>query len=129
MTPHLTVPFRVDSSGSAAVVEQDSFDDISQCVRVLLLTRLGERIELPAYGVPDQVLTMEGNLDAGDITARIETWEPRTKALVDSEIDALEESVRRLSVRLETEGEPQLATAPPSAPISSGVSPIVEWMV
>lgn len=78
--PHLAVPFQFGGDGTAAVVQQDSTDDIAQCVAVLCATTVGQRIELPAYGIPDQ--TFSRNTDAAAITSAINTWEPRAKVAV-----------------------------------------------
>ena len=62
--PHLRIPFRITSSGAADVVEQDSIDDVAQCVEVLLRTRPGDRPEVPEYGI-DEPLFGEGVLKQG----------------------------------------------------------------
>lgn len=51
--PHLAFPFRMAPGGHAAVVEQDSLEDVSACVAVIALTPAGTRIERPEFGVVD----------------------------------------------------------------------------
>ena len=51
MTSHLKVPLELDRRGRYATVEQDSDDDVTQSVRVLLLTEPGTRLVDPAFGV------------------------------------------------------------------------------
>src|SRR5688572_10071540 len=100
MIPHFAIPFRVDASGSAVVVDQDSFEEIAQCVGVLFSTTKGQRIELPDYGVPDQVFTEQSSVDTSELAGVVNQWEPRATALVHSEV--IDETLRHLLVELET---------------------------
>lgn len=72
--PHLTWPVRLDGTGLAQV-EQDSLDDIAQCVTVLLSTQVGSRDELPAYGIDDPVGGR--HIDLPSVVAAVGEWEPR----------------------------------------------------
>jgi phage baseplate assembly protein W len=103
MVPHFAIPFRVDASGSAAVLDQDTFEEIAQCVGVLFSTTRGERIELPEYGIPDQVFLPENLVDTSELAAAIGKWEPRATALVHS--TAIDETLRHILVELETTNE------------------------
>lgn len=71
---HLAVPFQIDNTGSAVVVDQDSFLDVAQCVQTLLATPQGSRLELPQYGVPDPTFT-DGHLSG--LEQAVQQWEPR----------------------------------------------------
>lgn len=95
--PHLAIPFRIERNGSAAVIEQDTVDDVAQCVEVLLSTVEGERIELPSYGVPDYLFKVNFNIPA--IMGQIEQWEPRAAVLVSDAPDRLDDMIRTLTVR------------------------------
>lgn len=77
--PHLAVPFGLNADGSAAVVDQDSAEDVSQCVRMLLGTVAGSRIAVPDYGIPDPTF---GGVDAAVIEAAVAEWEPRASVTV-----------------------------------------------
>jgi phage baseplate assembly protein W len=102
MIPHFAVPFRVDTSGSVAVVDQDSDEEIAQCVRVLMSTTMGERIELPDYGIPNPVFATVSTHDDADMAAAVGKWEPRATALVHSEV--IDESLRHVLVQIEMSG-------------------------
>lgn len=79
--PHLAIPFRLaDGNGPAATVEQNSIDDITQCVEVLLATELGSRVELPGYGAADQTFTQQ--FDTSLILQAVTAWEPRATVTV-----------------------------------------------
>lgn len=103
MVPHFAIPFRVDSSGAAAVVDQDSFQEIAQCCEVLFLTTPGERIELPEYGVPNQVFLPESLVDTSALSTAVKKWEPRATALIES--TAIDETLRHLLIEIETSND------------------------
>lgn len=93
MIPHLALPFVIGHDGTAAVVVQDSIEDVVQSVQVLLGTVPGQRIELPAYGVPDQTFT--DRPDPAPIMAALEQWEPRA-AVALSMAPVPDDELRRL---------------------------------
>ena len=84
-------PLTMDGAGFATV-DQDSLDDVADCVEVLVSTQRGSRLELPTYGVDDPVGTR--NLDDADVLAQIAEWEPR--AVVDADDVTLVDGVADL---------------------------------
>lgn len=72
--PHLMVPVGLAQDGSLATVEQDSLDEITQSVRMLLGTLPGTRLTVPGYGLPDPTF---GHVTAPDIEALAAIWESR----------------------------------------------------
>lgn len=100
--PHFALPFRFGRDGHAVVVEQDSTDDIAACVEAVLRTRPGEREELPAFGSPDPTFEQAPvRLDA--IAAAVAAWEPRAEFLLEEAPDALDATVRRVRLTIDTE--------------------------
>jgi hypothetical protein len=49
----ISFPFRLDGTGAIASVEQDTDAEIEQQLAVATLTRPGERITVPTFGVAD----------------------------------------------------------------------------
>lgn len=98
--PHFSFPFRLDASGSIATLEQDTWQDVAQCVQVLLTTREGDRIELPTYGVPDPVFKTLDSVDSGDLLSRIGQWEKRAAATLDITADSMDEMIQHIRVNL-----------------------------
>lgn len=96
--PHLAVPFRIDGTGTAAVVEQDSVDDVAQCVETLLRTFVGERLELPDYGIEDP--TFETVVPVNELMAVVARWEPRAVTFVEQYPDRFDEMVQRLNINV-----------------------------
>lgn len=91
-TPKLAFPFQRGSYH-----EQGSDDEIFDCIEVLLSTELGEREEVPDYGVPDQAFRQNG-ADIGAILEVVDEWEPR--AAVSIQREALEDFVDQLTVKV-----------------------------
>lgn len=100
--PHFRIPFRIQGS-AAAVVEQDTHDEIAQCVQTLVSTVQGERIEVPDYGIPDQVFLTESQVQVASLSTVISRWEPRALATLSSRITE-DELVRVLGVRVKVRG-------------------------
>lgn len=49
----IAFPFQLDPTGSIATVDQDSDAEIDQSIALAMLTRPGERIQVPTFGVAD----------------------------------------------------------------------------
>lgn len=94
--PHFKFPFRLATNGKRVqVVEQDSDDEVLDCVEVTLRTRPGDRLDEPEFGMDDQAFLQyqDGNTDA--ITTAVKIWEPRARTYVAAQsIDDLVERVR-----------------------------------
>lgn len=100
--PHFKFPFTFDSAGHARVVEQDSDDDVVQCVEVLLSTPVGSRAELPEYGVEDPTFTT--TLDLPGIVQAIDDWEPRAQVDMSSSINDRDELLREIQTNVANGG-------------------------
>lgn len=76
--PHFDYPFRFGRDGHVATVEQDSPDEVRNCVIAILLTEAGARLDLPEFGRPPVVFEDTRTIPAG-IEAALSRWEPRAK--------------------------------------------------
>jgi phage baseplate assembly protein W len=104
VVPQLSLPLRIDpATGTYAEVEQDSVDDVAGCVEAVLLTRIGERDELPEFGTPDLAF-LELPLDLGALVRLVEQWEPRAELLVEEAPHVLTDITTRLQITVGTEG-------------------------
>lgn len=83
INPHFDLPFRFGATGSAVCVEQDSTENIENAVEAVFRTTIGQRLELPEFGVPDQAFTENGP-DLNAYAAALDKWEPRASALLTS---------------------------------------------
>ena len=97
-TPKISFPLRLRANGaSAVVVEQDSIDEIMDCVEVLLSTEEGSREEAPAYGIDDLTFRM-GGVDQELVMATIAKWEPRAETIL--EADEIEQFIQRVRLKV-----------------------------
>lgn len=88
-TPHFDYPFRRNSQGFAAEVEQDTIQEITNSALAVLKTPLGFRIELPDFGIRELAL-QENGPSLQEIRSALNTWEPRALYEMDSaDIDRL----------------------------------------
>lgn len=78
--PHLSWPLTLNSNGSFAALEQDSVEELAQCVAVLIVTPAGSRMEAPDYGSPRPEF---GAVDAAATYAAVLEWEPRVDLTLD----------------------------------------------
>ena len=76
--PHLRWPLRL-AAGQLLTIEQDTIDDVEQCVHVLLTTPLGTRPLAPDVGTVDPAFT---GADPADIQDRLADSEPRAQVTV-----------------------------------------------
>jgi phage baseplate assembly protein W len=91
--PHLAFPFRVED-GSVATVEQNSPEEIRQCVLAVLKTKIRSRIEEPDYGIPDETFKRQSPRPSVDVYVRaVEEAEPRAHLLATAEVEDLVERV------------------------------------
>lgn len=77
IVPRLSWPLTLDGA-TLATVEQDSLEEIAQCVALVVSTGVGTRVELPDYGIDDPIGSRD--LHAGEVLAAVGTWEPRAVA-------------------------------------------------
>ena len=90
-TPHLAFPFKVEGA-SAAVVAQDSLNEIEQNLKVLVLTERGERLEVPEFGIYDP--TFQVDYEPKLISESAQRWDNRARVLSVSQISDMVQSVR-----------------------------------
>lgn len=93
--PRLRYPFEMQIlDRGPAVVEQGSVHDVAQCVYSVLGTELGERQELPDFGIEDPTFLL-GGADVEEIREVVEEWEPRADtSLTDAQWTGVIQEVR-----------------------------------
>lgn len=95
--PKLAVPLELEGS-SFRTVEQDSIEEIAQCVEAILRTPLGSYELEPELGIPDQTF----RTDMTGVERAIDTYESRAGyALTMEERDDL---VERIAVNIDLKG-------------------------
>lgn len=106
MIPHFDLPFRFRSSlgvQTPAVVDQDSDDDIANCVLAAVLTRVGWRPEAPTFGTTD--LTFQNQpVDLDRLVKEITTNEPRAALMAAQNPDAFDALIDDVLVQVGAKG-------------------------
>jgi len=91
LIPHLQMPlsFATGPDGPRMqVVEQDSDEELTQCVETILRYPLGFRQELPEFGITDPVMR-ENGADVQEMVRAVTEWEPRVSAIASQELEEL----------------------------------------
>jgi len=93
IAPHFRIPFTVTGS-SAGVVEQNSQEEIEDCIEAVLRTPIGSRVEQPEYGIPDETFEqLTPDVSAEAYLNAIAEWEPRARVLGSARIEDLTKEV------------------------------------
>jgi len=82
--PHFDLPFRMayqHGVPSAVEVDQDTNDDVFNCVVAIVRTHVGFRPEVPDFGLSDLVFVVQP-LDTDSLQADITIQEPRASVLI-----------------------------------------------
>lgn len=104
-TPHFNFPFAFSGS-SVDTVEQDTLDDITNCVKVILLTHVGFRSEVPSFGVPDFTFIKQP-IGRDFILALIAEQEPRAALMIREAPDVFDNLIDHILVEVGTKGGSQ----------------------
>lgn len=101
LNPHFDLPFRFTPSGGggSAVVEQNSFEDIANCVEAIIRTPLGYRDDAPQFGFPDLTL-IEQPIISKDVVELVQSQEPRATVLIGEQVDFIDVLIDRLTVEV-----------------------------
>lgn len=103
LAPHFDLPFRFGPDADLVSVEQDSVDEIANCVEVVLRTHPGDRVEDPDFGseplVPDQQ-----PLGLAGVIAAVGEHEPRARLAAEQDPATLLEAAARVGITITREG-------------------------
>jgi phage baseplate assembly protein W len=103
MVPHFAFPFQLNGN-SFSVVEQDTHQEVQQCVEILLLTPTGSRMVLPDYGTPETIYTQVPTNTAA-IIAKLNNWEPRAAVSLDQTLNTINQLISYIRINI-TGGTP-----------------------
>lgn len=93
--PHFDLPFRLTGK-SFATVQQDSPEDVANCVECIVRTPLGFREDTENFGLDD--LTFENQpLNLEEIKTRIQAQEPRATLMLEQDVLNL---VNKLTIKV-----------------------------
>lgn len=96
--PHIRFPLEV-VNGRTQVVEQNSIEEVTQCVLACLSTPYGSRQDDPEYGIDAGLFSKQSiRQNIAPILAAVEEAEPRARLLGSVELESL---VRRIVIEVE----------------------------
>jgi phage baseplate assembly protein W len=96
--PHIAFPFEV-RNGRTQVVEQNSIQEVTQCVLTCLSTPYGSRQDDPEYGIDAGLFSKQSiRQDISPILAAVEEAEPRASLLGEVKLESL---IRRIVIEVE----------------------------
>lgn len=98
VVPHFSLPFRI-VAGTAAVTEQDTLEEIADCVEAIIRTPAGTRLELPEFGIPDQSFSLNG-ADPAPIVTAVQQWEPRAVTAAEADNESLLDFITQITLNV-----------------------------
>jgi hypothetical protein len=100
VTPHFDLPLKIGPLG-ANVVEQDSIDDVANCVVMIVSVPQGWRDEAPQFGIDDPTLRRQP-LGADAIMGVIGAQDPRAVLIIDEHPDMSDELIDVINIGVGT---------------------------
>lgn len=105
LIPHLDIPLRYVAS-KPVTVEQDSIEDIINCVEAILRTFRGQRLEAPSFGIEDPSFYNQP-IDLQTILSAVLDQEPRAAVLIEQHPDTFDALIDDVLVKVSTNQEAQ----------------------
>lgn len=99
---HIAYPFRWGPHGNAVELEQDTLDDIVNCVEVIVRTDIGALEDLPEMGIDDP--TFQHTTNVLQLSAQINLWEPRANVQINAKVDSVDQLVEVVTLDVATRG-------------------------
>jgi phage baseplate assembly protein W len=100
-TPQIAVPFEIMDSGHVREVEQDSLDEIAISVQNILAYRIGDRVELPTFGVPEPLFRLTSEDVSSILAEHVSRWEERAHILIEERPGDWDNMVRQFIVEIQ----------------------------
>jgi len=92
ITPHFSLPFRFGGiNGGAFVNEQDTGDDIVDCIKAIVAYPIGTRADMPEFGISELVYQQFNAGIFRQVRNAIEQWEDRAVVDVDGSFNLSDE--------------------------------------
>jgi hypothetical protein len=101
-TPHFDLPFRFVGS-TAATVEQDTEDDVANCVLASVLTHSGQRPESPNFGAGDITFRVQP-VDLNVISEKVVQDEPRAAVLLSQIPSMIDSMIANIEIQVALKG-------------------------
>jgi phage baseplate assembly protein W len=100
-TPHFRLPFQFTANGQRALVnEQDTGDDIIDCVKTILAYPIGSREAVKDFGIPDVLFQTRTGLIPESIRNAVIVWEPRASYNVSGGSEITDEMIMEVLMKV-----------------------------
>lgn len=96
--PHMAFPFRFDPNGHAVVLEQDTEEEVANCVELILACDVGSLVDQPDFGITDPTFSTSPNLQL--VQHQIESWEPRATVDLTNNLDPSDFSIQDVPIEV-----------------------------
>jgi phage baseplate assembly protein W len=97
--PHFSLPFRFKDSADgvhAVVNDQDTYEEIQDCVSAIVRYDRGSRPEAPQFGITPQEFSIPVNTQ--QVLEQVQENEPRVQLLVTSQLDAIDQMITHVII-------------------------------
>jgi|SRR5215472_7277139 len=98
VNPHFDLPFKLTLNG-ANTVEQDTYEDVANCVECICRTPQGFRIDNFEFGFPNLELLSQPILTE-DVEETVSEQEPRAVLLFTEQPDLVDVLIDRITVEI-----------------------------
>lgn len=103
--PHFAVPMTLLPDGTVKVTEQNSDDEIMDCIKTILAYPIGSRVEAPEFGVPGMAF-LEINQDIPNrIRQVLANWEPRADLVFSDDVTQGDDLIREILIKVKGKGD------------------------
>lgn len=76
--PHFRLPLQFGGvKGGALVNEQDTGEDIIDCIKAIIAYPIGSRVDMPEFGIPDLLFRQENATVLQQVRDAVAEWEVR----------------------------------------------------
>lgn len=100
-TPHMRLPLKFGGmNGGAVVNEQDTSEDIIDCVKAIFAYQTGTRWDMPEFGIPDMLFSMEYNPPLSAVRDALSRLEVRAAIDVTGENVLSDDYLRKLLIEV-----------------------------
>lgn len=93
-------------NGLPVMVDQDSPQEIGECVEVILRYPVGSCVDLPDFGRPEVTFEQSG-VDLDVLRDVVQEWEPRAEAFLDRDPAFLADALDEITVTVKPTGAPR----------------------
>lgn len=99
-TPHFALPLRLGKNGHVFLNQQDTGDDILDCVKAIIAYPIDVRKDMPEFGIPDLLFRQQSGAIIEQVRQAISDWEDRATTEVEGEPAITDQMISNLLVSI-----------------------------